>query len=243
VNETRHGRDGLSRERRRRTRLQPGEYGDAAAPALPRRLPRPGRLEGNRRRGLGVGAITTTANFAVDRDLDNDGELASSDCNDANPAIRHGVIDTPDDGVDQNCDGVDSVNLDRDRDGETRPGDCNDNDPAIKHAAIDVPGNAIDEDCSGSPATFPRLGSTVRTAWRLNPFRLTKLRILGAVAGSRVEIRCKGRSTGGRLRSGNRGRSQRRLGTRRTSTSAVATDNCTPPYGSAGPACKALHRP
>jgi hypothetical protein len=164
-----------------RLRLPPGEY-----------LVQVGS-KGSDVAGLGVGAITTRADFAVDRDLDNDGELESSDCNDSNPAIRHGVIDTPDDGVDQNCDGVDNVNLDRDGDGETRPGDCNDNDAAIKHAAIDVPGNATDEDCSGSPATFPQLGSTVRTAFRVHPDRVTKLRILRAVAGSRVEIRCKGR--------------------------------------------------
>jgi hypothetical protein len=164
-----------------RLRLSPGDY-----------LAQVGS-KGSDVDGLGVGTITTKATFAVDRDLDNDGEFASSDCNDANPAIRHGVVDTPDDGIDQNCDGVDSVNLDRDGDGETRPGDCNDNDPAIKHGAIDVPGNQVDEDCSGSPATFPQLGSTVRTAWRVNPDRVTKLRILHAVAGSRVEIRCKGR--------------------------------------------------
>jgi hypothetical protein len=187
--------------------------------------------------GLGVGTITTRADFTLDPDVDNDGEPASTDCNDTNPAIRHGVVDVPDDGIDQdcdgadtvvldrdrdgenrpsdcddgnagirhgvvdvpddgidqNCDGADAVNLDRDRDGENRPGDCNDADPAINHGAKDIPGNAIDEDCKDGPAPFPRIGSSVKTGWRLNPFRLTKIEINQAVAGSRVEFRCSGR--------------------------------------------------
>ena len=186
--------------------------------------------------GLGTGPITTAATFAVDPDVDNDGDLASTDCDDRNPAIRHGIVDipddgidqdcdgadavnldrdhdggtapatattptrrsatgtvdSPDDGIDQDCDGADAVNLDRDHDGENRPGDCNDANPAIRHGARDIPGNAIDEDCSGSPAPFPRLESTVRTSWRFDPFRISKLAIVRAMPGSRVEIRCRG---------------------------------------------------
>jgi hypothetical protein len=149
--------------------------------------------KGSNVEGLGVGAISTRADFALDPDVDNDGEFASTDCNDANPAIRHGVVDTPDDGVDQNCDGVDAVNLDRDGDGEARPGDCRDDNPAINHRARDIPGNAVDEDCTDGPAPFPRLASTVRTSWSFAPFRLTKLVVQDAVAGSKVVLRCKGR--------------------------------------------------
>jgi Putative metal-binding motif len=143
--------------------------------------------------GLGVGPITTRADFTLDPDVDNDGDLASSDCNDTNPSIRHGIVDIPDDGIDQNCDGVDAVNLDRDGDGENRPGDCNDSNPKIHHGATDIPGNKIDEDCAGGPAPFPRLDSTITTSWRFDPFRFTKLRVIRPVAGSRVEIRCDGR--------------------------------------------------
>jgi hypothetical protein len=142
--------------------------------------------------GLGTGPMTIAANLAVDPDVDNDGDLASTDCDDRNPAIRHGIVDIPDDGIDQDCDAVDAVDLDRDRDGETRPADCNDANPAIRHGAGDIPGNALDEDCSGSPAPFPRVESTVRASWRFSPFRISKLAIVRAVPGSRVEIRCRG---------------------------------------------------
>jgi len=142
---------------------------------------------------LPVGPVTTKVDFTVDPDADNDGEPASTDCNDSNPSIRHGLTDIPDDGIDQNCDGVDAVNPDRDGDGENRPADRNDANPAIHHGAKDIPGNKIDEDCSGGDAPFPRLRSTVRSSWRFNPFHFTKLVILRPVAGSRVELRCKGR--------------------------------------------------
>jgi hypothetical protein len=142
--------------------------------------------------GLGVGPITVRAGFSLDPDVDNDGELASTDCNDRNPAIRHGVVDIPDDGTDQDCNGVDAVDLDRDDDGENRPGDCDDGNAAIHHGARDVRGNKVDEDCKGGPAPFRRLKSTVRSAWRFAPFRFSTLEIVDAVARSRVVVRCKG---------------------------------------------------
>jgi hypothetical protein len=144
---------------------------------------------------LGQGPIATTAAFTVDPDADHDGELASTDCNDNNAAIRHGVVDNPDDGIDQDCSGGDAVNLDRDGDGFNRGpggrGDCNDADPKIHPQAVDIPGNAIDEDCSGGPAPFPRLMSSVTYELTL-PFRFLSLRVLRAVAGSRIELRCRG---------------------------------------------------
>ena len=41
-------------------------------------------------------------------DKDGDGVAPPLDCNDTNSAIRPGAIDPPGDGIDQNCDGVDS---------------------------------------------------------------------------------------------------------------------------------------
>lgn len=142
--------------------------------------------------GLGTGPIVTRVDFTVDPDVDGDGALRSVDCNDADAAVRPGIVDRPDDGVDQDCSGADAVNLDRDGDGEARPGDCDDGNAAINHGARDVPGNAVDEDCSGSAAPFPRIESVVRAAWLLKPFRLTQLQVLRAVP-SAVELRCSGR--------------------------------------------------
>jgi hypothetical protein len=142
--------------------------------------------------GLGVGPLAVKAAFTPDNDADHDGDPASTDCNDHNPAIRHGIVDIPDDGIDQNCDGADATNPDRDGDGETRPADCNDNDPAIHHGAVDIPGDGIDQDCSGADAPFPLLGSSIHGGWAFDPFRFTKLRVSGAVAGTTVSLRCHG---------------------------------------------------
>ena len=141
---------------------------------------------------LPTGQITARIDFAVDPDVDGDGALRSADCNDADATVRPGIVDRPEDGVDQDCSGSDAVNFDRDADGEARPADCDDGNAAINHGARDVPGNAVDEDCSGAAAPFPKLESVVRTAWLLKPFRLTQLQVLRAVP-STVELRCSGR--------------------------------------------------
>lgn len=161
--------------------------------------------------GLGVGPITTSAAFTVDVDLDNDGDLASTDCNDANPAIRHGAAEIADDGIDQNCDGADAINLDRDADGTNRPLDCNDADPKIHPGVRDIPGNKIDEDCTDGPAPYPQIASTVRSFATFPPLRFTTLAILRAVKGSRIELRCQGRNRGCFKRKVIRVRASRRI--------------------------------
>ena len=57
----------------------------------------------------------------IEGDADFDGVRRPADCNDANAGIRPGVADVPDDGVDQDCSGVDATNLDADGDGSPRP--------------------------------------------------------------------------------------------------------------------------
>ncbi|HMV66106.1 MAG TPA: putative metal-binding motif-containing protein, partial [Myxococcota bacterium] len=119
------------------------------------------------------------------RDVDGDGAAGSAstlrrcvqpagyyatttDCNDSSNTIYPGATEVPADGVDQNCDGVDTCYVDNDRDGfggtVTAAGndltcgnvagesatntDCNDAQAAIKPTATEIC-NSTDDDCDG----------------------------------------------------------------------------------------------
>ncbi len=133
----------------------------------------------------GAGAITCY----VDADGDGHGDASVSaisdgscplgqatlagDCDDSASSIHPGATETPDDGVDQDCDGIDPITcyVDSDldgygdpeqaliasdgscdlADGESATGDdCNDSRPAIHPGGKERLGNGIDEDCDGS---------------------------------------------------------------------------------------------
>jgi hypothetical protein len=130
--------------------------------------------------------------------IDGDGDRFSSavDCNDANPAIFPGARETLENGVDEDCDGRDNVNLDRDADGFPIPADCNDANPAIRPGAVEIKGDAVDENCDSRAEPFALLRALVLNNWRVDG-SITTLRLLevrNAPMGARIEFRCTGTS-------------------------------------------------
>ncbi len=131
--------------------------------------------------------------YWIDADGDGEGLLAgavtansqppgyvanSTDCDDANPNRKTGLVEICDNAVDDDCDGnIDGADadcpgstpywIDADGDGEgllagavtansqppgyvTNSTDCDDTNPLINSAAVEICGNATDEDCSGA---------------------------------------------------------------------------------------------
>jgi hypothetical protein len=121
----------------------------------------------------GFGTSVGTVVLAPDGHCDTvQGEaLVGGDCNDASALVYPGATEVAGDGLDQDCNGFDSVTcyVDGDHDlygsattliaadgdctdlGESTVGtDCDDTDPSRHPGAVEVPGDGIDQDCSGS---------------------------------------------------------------------------------------------
>ena len=75
-------------------------------------------------------------------DIDGDGFFSESDCNDRNSDVHPGTIEVPYDGIDQNCDGKDLIDVDFDGFNSTIVGgnDCDDLDDEIN---IDNPNPSL----------------------------------------------------------------------------------------------------
>ena len=131
----------------------------------------------------------------IEGDADADGVRRPADCNDTSPLIRPGRPDVPDNGIDEDCSGVDAVNADRDGDGIPRPQDCDDTSAAIRPALPESIGNAIDENCDGRAEPFPPISGSVVGTWRKVGSRTRILTLVARKFPARttIEVRCRGR--------------------------------------------------
>ncbi len=100
----------------------------------------------------------------------------------------------PDNGVDEDCSGVDAVDLDRDADGIPRPQDCDDTTATVRPGATEVIGNAVDENCDGIIAPYPPLVGSIQATWRKSGKNTRNLTLLakGFPESAEISVVCTG---------------------------------------------------
>jgi MYXO-CTERM domain-containing protein len=86
-------------------------------------------------------------------DVDGDGWSGCADCDDTDPDVNPAAVETCDDGIDNDCDGLAQV-TDLDLDGYGSPtcggDDCDDQDASIFPGATETCDDGIDHDCDGA---------------------------------------------------------------------------------------------
>lgn len=103
--------------------------------------------------------VDNNCDEAIDEgfDADEDGQFSAEecaegqDCDDSDASIYLGAEEVPYDGIDQDCDGADVVDVDADGFVALEAGgdDCDDADPSIYPGALEVAKDGIDQDCDG----------------------------------------------------------------------------------------------
>ena len=136
----------------------------------------------------GDGASDGSTLLSLDLTCTTTGQALSGtayDCDDSDSSVYTGATEIPGDGVDQDCDGLESCYFDLDADGDhsttasigndgdcadtgessSAGGDCDDTDASVHSAASELPGDGVDQDCDGIEHCYPDLdGDGVRTS-------------------------------------------------------------------------------
>ena len=120
------------------------------------------------------GTSTVVTGLTLSCATDANRATVSTDCNDASNVVYPGRAETTADGIDQDCDSVDSCYTDADNDGygissvtaglslscandayrAAVTGDCLDSNSAIKPNATEIAGDSIDQNCDNAETCF-----------------------------------------------------------------------------------------
>jgi hypothetical protein len=127
-------------------------------------------------------------------DADHDGFSTAVDCNDASARIFPGAREIFGNGVDEDCDGRDNVDVDVDNDGFPRPLDCNDHNRRIRPNTPEIRGNRVDENCDRRALPWARLTAGVSNTWTATAdFTFLRAMVVrNAQKGTRIAMRCIG---------------------------------------------------
>ena len=86
--------------------------------------------------------------FVFNLDADGDGYTGDAgDCDDENPNVNPGVVETPYNGIDDDCD-LNTPDDDLDGDGFPLIVDCDDENPDVHYFSDEIPYNGLDDDCN-----------------------------------------------------------------------------------------------